>query len=131
MTEPETLSGRELDAAVAEEVMGWEPTQPNWKGTWFKRPDGKQVCTSSMLEGTPMSGLVQWNPSINIVAAWTILTEIDWWGWEVNGAGDVGQVSCWINPSGNPVNAKAETAPLAISRCALKAVRADREGEDG
>lgn len=47
---PETekrIAGRELDALVAEHVMGWEKdaTHPNLRGSgWWKEPDGSFNC---------------------------------------------------------------------------------------
>lgn len=111
------MSEREIDAEVAEDVFGKQVTwiaddEPHaWSGVGSE--PGFQESTKVPAYSTDIS------------AAWMIIADIEWWGWELNGAGDMGVVVCYLNPGGTPYRAEADTAPLAICRAALKAVRSE------
>lgn len=121
----EEMSGRELDAAVAREVMGWWSVyydDETFTDEWSGRPGDKHAARA-------------WVPpySTNIAAAWEVVDELvhrfhtvvkgpfhvgsDWFA----GFTPVG-VTGW---NGRPDHkASGSTAPLAICRAALLAVRA-------
>lgn len=66
------LSGRELDALVAEKVMGW---------TLRKSTTGNTIASDSeggvyALDVVVYSGVTRWNPSTDIDAAWTVVERI-------------------------------------------------------
>lgn len=111
-------AGRELDALVAEKVMGWRrlPDTPEW--------------------GVPpdytTGGALGWRPySTDIAAAWEVVEKLRE-GWlEVNldctAFNCANTVRCCVTKQGQqhppfPLYADAKTAPLAICRAALRAV---------
>jgi hypothetical protein len=128
-------AGRELDAAIAVRVMGWE------------MPD------SRYLDGTPAPPIVYdetgrarggpgegWSPSTKIAQAWEVVEKMDkrgFWLRLVTPFDDGSLYHAGFTPlgvtgwNGRPDHeAAADTAPLAICKAALKAVSqtADTEG---
>jgi len=120
MTRDEILNmpeGRELDALVAEKVMGCDTKQFIWKR--YGKPDAIQDCEY----GGPC------NYSTDIAAAWQVVEKMehdDWW-WEAAN----------VVPNSDPIvyefkwthrgvikafYACEDTIPLAICRAALLAV---------
>lgn len=107
----DSLVGKEMNDAIAKEVMGWSgwPDDGRWND-WYK--DGLFVRPAS-----------QWNPCANIAHAWEAAEKLRLCvqphgaGWCATRNQD-GDADCreWF--------AYADTAPLAICRSALKAVRA-------
>ena len=133
-------AGRELDALVAEKVMGKK----------VRRLSGNLYCWEYDGDYENLHGLAQPIPtySTDISAAWEVVNklcnwdvddnmlilkgqgpdlenhgdeEAEWWEAEING-------DFW----GSPANAEAETAPLVICLVALKAVgyEQDEGGSD-
>jgi len=118
--EIDKMEGRELDRAVAEKVMGWTrvdgylPADTAWwdgeKERWLEPPNNQQCWN-------------EFQPSTDIAAAWEVVEKlvpkerghavvIQW-----NGE--------WCGVKFTQYSKKftsARTAPLAISRAALKAV---------
>jgi hypothetical protein len=121
-------AGREMDALVAERVMGWVRHPDSMYRHWCERqPDG----TLRFLDQCePLHTVRPWHPSTDIAAAWEVVEKLrgESFPWEFS----LG----WrhIEPFvsfGRTANQKdeigfshGETAPLAICRAALKTVNA-------
>lgn len=119
-------AGRELDALIAEKVMGWSIfIQPmNHIFPHLVEDEGRLL-----LFRYKISSAVQWSPSTDIAAAWEVVEKIKREGFKVQFDGDFGWVVYWthedylggsekyLEPFG-----KAGTAPHAICLAALKAV---------
>ena len=121
MNTDEMPAGSEMDALVAEKVMGSVPcdkwrTLTAYPPQWIK---GKAECEHAIcypLEGPP-------NYSTSIAAAWKVVEKIredyepriELWdeGWEV---------TILTGTDRGSASGRALTAPLAICRAALKAV---------
>ena len=130
MTRDEILSmpaGRELDALVAERVMGWDihPVSPDpyeKELAWYSE-DGKLQC-----------GDEYWKPSENIADAFQVVEKMKELGYKVQrfGTGDLmgdkwqasfADVYRIVSYKGDKGDfADADTLPLAISQAALLAV---------
>lgn len=114
MTHAEIMAaraGRQLDAAVAEKVMGWDPHQlrgqPN--KDLYKDP-----CWGSY-----------WCPSTDIAAAWEVVEKIRLdhdWALELDSLHTGWRVILYHAGQKPMVTQHAETACLAICRAALLAV---------
>jgi hypothetical protein len=107
-------AGREMDELVAERVMGWtleEVTDPIMHETFMNYVDTET--------GRGMYRPEEWLPSTDIAAAWEVVEKMQ------------GGLRFELRriPSGfwayfgEEMSAEANTAPLAISRAALLAVR--------
>lgn len=116
-------AGREMDALVAEKVMGWiEKKYPMGRALYWTDSDGhsQRACIEA------------WNPSTNISAAWEVIEKIE---------GGQREMLCNLIHKGFGFTsliweaelrecrgnhkyyiADATTAPLAICRAALLAV---------
>jgi len=120
-----------IDALVAEKVMGWEVTRPS-------RPDGIEVIFAREPNGKHHSikdiplMTILWNPSTDIRAAWEVVEKAG--VFVVNRESMI--ESKWragvylppTSPSGwsnRAVYAFADTAPEAICLAALKACDVD------
>ena len=115
-----------LDAWVAERVMGWEKCN-----NWWMRPVDGEICR---LVTAAHSG--SWNPSQDIAAAWVLVEKVaDLHGcqfsiervgrpWEIK-CGRYGAVvsggDLWYERPDLTLAVYAPTAPLAITRAAIKA----------
>ena len=115
-SDKEYEAGRELDALIAEKVMGWNRRGPGRHvsdyNNWWILPDGKSL--------NPL----RFCPSTDISAAWEVVLSLrNRWGTFTLVAGL--QWHCYDNEDGNYVErmGSADTAPLAICRAALKAVQ--------
>ena len=114
MTDVSELTGRELDAAVAEKVMGWE---------LLYKPFSEPIRTSRGWPPTTtredvVSGQepIQVPPyGSDIAAAWPVVEKLDLFG---RRGGFVTILSRWLC---------GDTAPEAICHTALEAVRAANE----
>jgi hypothetical protein len=128
----EMPAGPEMDALVAELVMGWRPYE-----------NGRQYCDLSC--GLPADRDVDdfihyscsyeipddWSPSTDIAAAWLVIDKMraaGWW-WKLESfGGPTGGWSvvyeAWTDHMDNPeltrrIIWRAETVPLSICRAAL------------
>lgn len=123
--DPEKLSGRDLDAAVAERVMGWQ-RQPDYN-YWMSFPAGESFSLHALI--------ATWSPSESIEAAMQVVEKMWQLGWSIEMAngGKLGTlatariVSWYVRfvEDENDLNnwsAEAETLPEAICRAALRAV---------
>jgi len=118
-------AGRELDALVAEKVMGWK------RGEGI---GGDPIWLTDVTDWIPYINdhPLAWNPSASISAAWTVLEKFrrDGKEWELviglnnytisNMSSDGQFLNGWTYNDGI-ILVDAPTAPLAISRAALKA----------
>ena len=101
-------AGPELDRRIILDVMGWKP----WEGEFCQGMSGEFWCIGSLDYETP-----QFCPSTDISAAWEVAGKLN--GFSIGRSGGDGSWMC----SCHGALAQAETAPLAICRAALKAVR--------
>ena len=130
----EMEAGRELDALVAEKVMGW--TMGDYEpGLYYTTRPGGPVAVISPT-WTPRMPFHRFLPSTDIAAAWEVVERLYDLRWII-GLGSLAQ-----NPRGwrcelcnmweddferapSDIEANADTAPLAICRAALLAVMVD------
>ena len=130
--------GPELDALVAEKVMGWEVTRrdhPMLEGgeqvIHAKDADGALRAVIWDIANYPRS--LWWHPSTDITAAWEVVEKV-WGNMAMRWDRPDGKV--WVSgiPAGfwhkEVSEAVGETAPHAICLAALKAVALDRSGLD-
>lgn len=134
----EDLTGRELDAAIAERVMGWKRVRSDRD----EGDDRKDVAwmlhaTSGLLKGEPythpsMCGLhdrtfVRWSPSIDIAAAMEVASAVIRKGWTF----ELRWIAVWMARFDSLIGGKCEgytaqdpaTRPAeVICRAALAAV---------
>jgi hypothetical protein len=129
-------AGRELDALVAEKVMGWEPVNDPDTGLWWRVPKGGYNPSGFQSEDAPPAY------STDIAAAWQVVEKItrplanirngewclDRLGYrccEHDEDGVHGEWRCsfraYKGEDDEWVHVTASTAPLAICLAALKA----------
>lgn len=116
-------AGRELDALIAEKVMGWAPVHDGLNFRWADGGDYEKrhryVC--------------DWSPSTDIAAAWQVVERMDSLGWylTIDRLSSGERVRFWRcewmryteeNEKCGDCWEDADTAPLAICRAALEAV---------
>ena len=122
MTRDEILAmeaGPELDALVAEKVMGWQLTSAYQLGPAWARdiPWGELVLKNAVAYYAH-----EWGPSTDIAPAWKVVEKMHKeYGIDVNGLASGGFV-CTIYGVDGHWRTYDETAPLAICRAALLAV---------
>lgn len=121
-------AGAEMDAMVAEKVMGWRTYNRN-TAWWVDAEIETGMVPSGGFRGFT-SGMDRFAPSTNIAAAWMVIDTLSpkcavldvyrqcdrrgWWGCRI-----------WFGKDEeHDVISSAPTAPLAICRCALLAVQA-------
>ncbi|GAB7387388.1 hypothetical protein BSNK01_12240 [Bacillaceae bacterium] len=118
-------AGRELDALVAEKVMGW---------TYRKLPtldEGAWVIE----EKEPVIWESRWKPSIRIKDAWLVVEKMIDSGFDLHLDADWKNGVYYYCEFSNLIGGlgvfghEAETAPLAICLAALKAVGVEAEDE--
>ena len=126
-------AGRELDALVAERVMGWGDISlhPMMDSDWWGMPSGP---------ATAIQGAVGWlythekvpNYSTDIAAAWEVVEAVRGRGWSLSlgeGMSGYGDAVVWMVDfyKGNRIclSANGPDVPLAICRAALLAVMED------
>jgi hypothetical protein len=119
----EKLEGRQLDAAVAERVMGADKE---------KEIDLAMLDPSGVIDSfrdTIWANILP-HYSTDIAAAWRVVEKLREEGWQVviNVLDDGAEVAVTRHEMAGHLYEFADTAPLAISRAALRAVAAD-EGE--
>jgi hypothetical protein len=115
-------AGPDLDALVAEKVMGWKPDPDNffWLG---KGTTNQRVTSSDCFDcGTEFPA---WTPSTSIADAWEVMEKIcqgkeDTYRFEIVKQGHLYWVSIWDDGFSDG-DVGADTAPLAICLAALKA----------
>ena len=137
MTDLVDLQGRDLDAAVAEKVMGWCVVQAG-EEEWLEKAE-ENGATYPIWHWWPEGGTglyrtddlnhEVWSPAYCIAAAWEVLEKIriDRDRIVKVEASRDGSYTCAIGTRYRTnwmegVRAMAETAPLAICRAALRCV---------
>lgn len=124
----ELVAGKEMDALIAEKVMGWEVTGVLYNSE--ADDSGLPVMSPERYQGvaTRYHEVFMWSPSTRIADAWQVVEkmgcchiEIVHWGdsdtWQVNIGGTEARRSYTM-----PQDNWAATTPLAICRAALAAV---------
>ena len=123
-------AGRELDALVAEKVMGWEATADGLY--WDARQKRTRLVLGSAIakkreemgiENGP--GFV-FAPSTDIATAWEVVEKADLWS--LYGSIGDGPYRACIQFEDREGLMTADTAPLAICLAALKAVSQEGQG---
>lgn len=107
----ELVAGRELDALVAEKVMGWTRCDHRdlEDGLWWCRGDGAHIWPAD------------WTPSTDIAAAWQVVERlVALTNWEVQVFAK--RHARYVVHASPFVVTEADTAPLAICRAALAAL---------
>ena len=110
---PSDMTDAELNAAVAQEVMG----------------NGYAVRTGQAIKQTGPHSATPWFPTTDIAAAFEVVERMRELGWEqvnVNVAED-DLAYCWMKRPGptKVTNSQAPTPARAISEAALEAVRSE------
>lgn len=106
-------AGRELDALVAEKVMGWTRHVSDDRGDAYSESwgFGPNLLTDSLF-------VHEFEPSVDIAAAWQVIEKADEFEmWNHTGK----SYGCRLTFGNREAFAKADTAPLAICLAALKA----------
>lgn len=107
-------AGREMDALVAEKVMGWTPSLSSQGIMWLNK------------DGEYERGEHTFHPSTDIAAAWEVVERLEAIGVLLWKLGREDHMPNWYVSVGRNfqpgVSAEERTAPLAICRAALKAV---------
>lgn len=132
-------AGRELDALIAEKVMGGFVSDPDalsdTSEVWY------WVHTKSgVLRGEPYQLKVkpvwdhqwhQWKPSSDIEAAWQVIEKMEDHGWMARIGRDIGEWNCrFVRPEDTAgyVYDSSDTAPHAICLASLKALGVEVHG---
>jgi hypothetical protein len=122
-------AGRELDALIAEKVMGWKGINSHAAhlevGQFYNRQDGVVIVEHR-------NRLRMFEPSTSIADAWLVAEKLNekWGNWALIFRG-TWAVYEYPNDYGEyPPDAEADTAPLAICLAALKAVGVDVPAAD-
>jgi hypothetical protein len=116
-------AGRDLDALVAEKVMGLEPKQPDNVGY---RRDTWVYAINDYDDNGPVYVVDCPEFSEDTSAAWSVLERMRELGWYASLETGRGQDKCTLTRLGGDSErlATGETLPLAICLAALKAVGA-------
>lgn len=109
MNTDELEAGPQMDALVAEKVMGWSIRGELWK-------DKRGTIRRSKSTFEQYEPSIRWSPSTDIAAAWEVVEKMPMGMWP--------SVDGWVVeiPDGSGDEVEAPTAPLAICRAALKAI---------
>ena len=113
-------AGRELDALVAEKVMGWRIKGKDWVDE-HGRYQGAVETYWVIADGGPSKG---WHPSTDIAAAWLVVEKLGWqYVFRLGNRDDKWWCVLSVEPDWQLSDncAEAPTAPLAICRAALAA----------
>jgi hypothetical protein len=122
------LPGREMDALVAERVMGWK--------LWSYDEDRYASTTDDYMDASVNDGWIwkdetgdsdgeawEWQPSIDIRAAWEVVEKLDAPDFQVKRV-DYGPGQTWMAGVDGRWFDYGDSAPHAICLAALKAVGA-------
>ena len=147
-TETQLASGRELDALVAEKVMGlcvdcvfradrfldasWETlVPPSWVGHDEGRMTGSSVYVVGDITRCTVHDMPLWSwsrhvYSTDIAAAWQVVEkmqtpEMEEWEFNTSTDGDKWEATFWMGDTFND-SGETDTAPHAICLAALRAV---------
>jgi hypothetical protein len=116
-------TGRELDALVAEKVMGW------WQGNgWWRNSDGAGIKIVEWRYPDQLEADLRWEPSAKICDAWEVVEklradkEADFDLYAPAWAGTANMMGGNWKAMIDGYAGVADTAPLAICLAALGAV---------
>lgn len=132
------VAGRELDARVAVEVIGWGRQSESWydeegvEGTRFISPSGEETtcfgwgadCTYDDLDDTYLPRY-----SEDIAAAWQVVEKFKERGWDIGWHTHAKHGTGWFVTDGREYDFytlsgdACESAPLAICRAAIAALQ--------
>jgi hypothetical protein len=111
-------AGRELDALVAERVMGWE----------LRSVGAPSLVWTEKETGIGRSHEDQWNPSVSIHYAWQVVVKmLAREQAHIDLSIEPGGVHCFYSSYEQEVDALGPSAPVAICLAALKAVGVEVE----
>jgi hypothetical protein len=111
-------AGRELDALIAEKVMGW-----NMSPAPFGTTQDVYQCWHQ--ENRPLMTIHMWTPSTDITAAWEVIEKMKDKGWGyifVNGPTETSTNFWFYKTDDENHTASSMNEPHAICLAALKAV---------
>lgn len=112
-------AGREMDALIAEKVMGWVPWVSPVQARGATKPDTWRTGDARK----PTRKMEYWHPSKDIAAAWEVVDKMQNEGYrvrvEVRSSGAYCDI---IAPDSGVDSARERTAPLAICVAALRCV---------
>lgn len=120
-------AGPELDALVAEQVMGWTLGEPEYVmgylshgGSMMRLWKGPGIPTAKGI----LPGQLDWHPSTDIAAAWAVVEKLRGGFLWLDSGNELFRAAFWKGPDngGQVCECSAETAPLAICLAALKSV---------
>jgi hypothetical protein len=113
---------REIDAEVAEKVMGWQ-RQPDYN-YWMSFPPGETLKLHALI--------ATWHPSTDIAVAMDVVAKMCVDGWSFACTlyeGKLPYASFCRGTAKSSRNAEAESLPEAICRAALAAIASEQEKE--
>lgn len=119
MKQPSDMTDRELDAAVAVEVMKWPHRPPGFGGP--RPPHVAEFVDGTTMVRTPNCN--DWRPSADIAAAWEVVEKMRTEGYGFILTDCPAYVCAFDLDSSVEWRSKADTAPRAICLAALAAVR--------
>lgn len=120
-------AGREMDARVAETVMGWLVVEGGGED-WYERLVTRWPCLvmfpagNVCLHRSEYGESESWKPSTDIAAAWEVVEHLQKSGWWLLLTSPRKSTPLWTAVLPGLVYSESETAPLAICRAALLAV---------
>ena len=124
-------AGHELDALVAEKVMGWHIQQLSSYSfaAWFDSDNSQTGWTEEPDDYDSLRYFIGvWHPSTNIEAAWEVVERVKDWRITLSGGEYEGDGwSVGVTNNTDTYYGLADTAPLAICLAALKACGVDTE----
>ena len=118
----EMPAGREMDALIAEKVMGWRVHLRNT--AWWVLAGLENESSCGPIKAMTC-GSDRWSPSTDIVAAWKVLMKLQAMGYKWTlGSSRAKTIAILMRHDNKDgiISADTDTAPLAICRAALKAL---------
>lgn len=120
-------AGRELDALVAEKVMGWTLGKPHLLHGYLMHGSVEIECWEGSLKDNVTQTKDSWHPSTDIRWAWEVVEKLKRYGFELGYQFDESGELEWDASFDMERHSEAHcvyapTAPLAICKAALKAV---------
>jgi hypothetical protein len=110
--------GRELDAVIAEKVMGWTRLSHPYGEQTHKTLDGRTILADFL---SAPDGMKLPHYSTDISAAWEVVEKLRELGWYLAIHSDPKRGYFATIPRADGIQIESETAPHAICLAALKA----------
>lgn len=120
---PNLPAGRELDALIAIEVMGWHKEVRDGFDHWIENESGRFMCGVGKYSGHEDDEdfhILNWHPSESMLWAWEVVEKMQSNGYCFDADGNA--LRRRIRFGIGQEIAEAKTMPLAICRAALLAV---------